>query len=166
MICIRLRLFAVTLAVAAVSAPCAAQYAWMNDNGVRQYSDQPPPATVPSSRILKQPRGMPEPDVDATAPPQESTPSAAAKPMTLAEQNAAFLKRRAEQAEKDKKAAELARISKENAMNCSRARGYREALKSGQRIGTTDKNGERSYLTDQQREQELHNVATVLAKCK
>ena len=33
----------------------AAQYVWLNDKGVKQYSDMPPPAAVPNQRILKSP---------------------------------------------------------------------------------------------------------------
>ncbi|MGV3653414.1 MAG: DUF4124 domain-containing protein, partial [Noviherbaspirillum sp.] len=43
------------LAAALLSGAAMAQYAWIGDDGVRQYSDRPPPASVPSHRILKAP---------------------------------------------------------------------------------------------------------------
>jgi len=158
----RLGSLAAVLAVAAIALPCSAQYAWTDQNGVRQYSDRPPPASVPSDRILDRRGGT-----SSSAKEAASTPTSASheKTPTLAERNAAFLKRRAEQAEKDKKAAEQARLDKENAKSCERARRYQQTLASGQRVATTASNGERAYLTDQQRSDELRDVARVLEKC-
>jgi hypothetical protein len=37
------------------SGPIAAQWAWKDDNGRTVYSDRPPPATVNTDRIVRQP---------------------------------------------------------------------------------------------------------------
>ncbi|MBS0307625.1 MAG: DUF4124 domain-containing protein, partial [Proteobacteria bacterium] len=46
------------LAVCGFTASAMAQYIWLDDKGVKQYSDTPPPASVPKKRILKE-GGMP-----------------------------------------------------------------------------------------------------------
>ena len=166
----RFRLAALVPAVliaAAASAPAFAQYAWLDDKGIRQYSDRPPPPSVPASRILKFSNEASEPASSPAPPPGETASAPAAKaPMTLAEKNAAFRKRQAEQAEQEKKAMQQEKTAAEKARNCERARAYRRTLASGQRIAVSGKNGERAYLNDQQRAQELQDVQRMLGECK
>lgn len=157
--------------IAALSFATAAlaQYVWVDDKGVKQFSDMPPPASVPKTRILRQPSGMQAASaVDKNAAsadaPAESVKSAA--PVTSAEKNTDFMKRRNEQAEKDKKAAEEAKRKTDNAQNCERARGYAQSLESGQRATRTDKNGERAFLSDEERAGDLQNTKRILADCK
>jgi type IV secretory pathway VirB10-like protein len=164
------------LTVAALSVLCTspayAQFIWVDEKGVRQYSDMPPPPSIPKKRILKEP-GSPSPSLSAapTEPAAEGTqPTAAAKdkdkgPMTIAEKNADFQKRRAEQAEKEKKAAEEAQRAADKARNCDQARAYHRALQSGDRIARTDKNGERYFLSDEQRAKETQDAKRVLDGC-
>lgn len=152
----------------AASAPALAQYVWINENGVKQYSDMAPPASVPASRILKAPGNTaPKPASEPTAPPAGATAPAAKKnePLTYAEQNADFQKRRMEQAEKEKKAEEEASKKAERAKNCERARSYQRALEDGQRIARTDKNGERVILDDKERAQEMQAAKKSLDQC-
>ena len=58
------------LMVAAASA--AAQFVWIDASGIRQYSDRPPPASIPKNKILKEPsvelrsNRPAEPDTSAT----------------------------------------------------------------------------------------------------
>lgn len=150
------------IAVTAVS-PAAAQYAWIDEKGIKQFSDKPPPPSVPASRILKQPGRTykPEAQEDTPAPTQPTKTE-----MTVAEKNAEFRKRRAEQAEKEKKAADEARMAAGKAKHCDSALAYKRALESGQRIAHTDASGERAYLTDQQREREMREVNQTLEDCK
>jgi len=138
-----------------------AQYVWLDEKGVKQFSDMPPPSSIPASRILKQPRGI----VSATAPAESHLPEVR-PPMTTAEKNADFRKRQAERAEKEKKSAEEARVASEKAKNCERTQEYHRALESGERISRTDKNGERSFLSDEQRAKELKESRRVLEECK
>lgn len=149
--------------LAAFAVPAIAQYVWLDEKGVKQYSDMPPPASVPDKRILKQP-GTPAP-----ANPSDQPDTADAVPPktapTLAEQNAAFRKRQQEAAEKEKKTAEHSRLAAEKAKNCDRARGYLRSLESGERIAHTDRNGERVFLSDEQRSAEMHDARQALANC-
>lgn len=172
----------VALLLAACSCGAAAQYVWIDPSGTRQYSDQPPPASIPKSKILKQPgtelrtpAAAAAAEADAASakvptkdPALDGSADAAKQkgPVTTADRNAEFVKRRAEQAEKDKKAAEAASLAAEKARNCERARNYYRSLSSGERIASTDRNGEKVYLSDEKREQDLRETSQVLAGCK
>ena len=149
-----LRLVACAL-LATASGGAMAQYVWLDDKGVKQYSDMPPPAGTPANRVLK----------SAGARPPATAPEAAAGP-SVAERNAAFEKRRIEQAERDKKESEQARQAADMARNCEQARAYSRLLASGERIARMDRNGERSYLSDQDRAQEAETARRALEACR
>lgn len=162
---------AAVLSTLSFSSVAYAQYIWLNEKGVKQYSDMPPPASVPKKRILKEPGSHASSQATVPAEPAvQGTPvDAEAKdnaPMTTAEKNADFQKRRAEQAEKEKKAAEEAQRAADKAKNCERARAYQRALQSGVRVSRTDKNGERSFLNDEQRAKEAQDAQRALDECK
>ncbi len=158
------RLAAAALA-AALPLAVSAQYVWIDEKGTKQFSDMPPPTSVPSNRILKQPGGTLAPRVSQDAAEEKPVSPVRAEP-TIAERNADFRKRKAEQAEKEKKAAEEAARAAEKTKNCDRAREYQRSLDSGERIARLDKNGERSYLSDEQRNQESRDNRRVLDDCK
>ena len=149
-----LRKLACMLAFAAL--PALAQHVWLDEKGVKQYSDQPPPAGTPASRILQTPGLRPAAPAAAPAP---SGP-------TLAERNADFEKRRIERTEREQKENEQAAMEKEKKSNCEQARAYGRALANGGRIARTDANGERSYLTDAQRAEETARVQRTLEQCR
>lgn len=142
-----------------------AQWIWIDDKGSKQFSDLPPPASVPKNKILKSPGKIaspPEAETNASA----SNTDKLQKPVTTASKNEDFLKRRAEQQEKEKKLAAEQQLNAEKAKNCDRARTYKQSLESGVRIANVDKNGERNYLDDAKRAQELADVNKALADCK
>jgi hypothetical protein len=159
-------------AAAALAFTCSsaafAQYIWLNEKGVKQYSDMPPPSEVPKNRILKQPGSG-----YSAAKPSESDstsqkPAAEEKtPMTLAEKNADFQKRKIEQAENDKKAAEQRQRAADKAKSCDQARDYQRTLDSGMRVSRTGKDGERQFLNDEQRAREAReNKRLIDEACK
>jgi hypothetical protein len=168
----RLRCVGTALLGLAFACPAYAQYVWLNDNGSRQYSDRPPPATVPQNRILKAPRGSalvptPAASADAGSPAMAATSKASQPPQSLAEKNAEFEKQRLSQAEKDKKTAEREKLAADRAKNCEQARNYQRTLQSGERIARTDKNGERYFISDDQRAREAAEVRQVVSSdCK
>jgi hypothetical protein len=155
------------------------QYVWLNEKGVKQYSDKPPPASVPDSRIIKpasrnagQQAGsaLASPAApaagDAPAKPADGVPQAGAKlAPTMAERNADFNKRRAQQAEADKKAADQQKLAQEKAANCERAASYKRNLESGARITRVGKNGEQAFISDEQRAQEIKETSKLLDGC-
>ena len=169
-----------------VSAVALAQYAWVDGHGVRQYSDQPPPKSIPKARILQQPAESLRSSATAQMPATATAPAAGATttdsatgaqagaaaaaasklPLTTADKNADFLKRQAEMAEKDKKQAEEARLAAAKARQCEQARSYARTLQSGERIAVAGKDGERAYLSDEKRVQESAEARRTLDGCR
>lgn len=168
---IRPFLLATLMSVSGIGT-AVAQHVWLDDKGVKQYSDMPPPMSVPQSRILKAPGNVARtPAVSPSAAPEADKPTASPDPagkgpMTTAERNADFLKRKAEREEKEKKAAEEVKLAAEKGRNCDRAKEYQRMLDSGQRIGTTESNGERGVMSDERRKQEAQETRRVLSDCK
>jgi len=134
------------LAVLALSLSAAAfgqAYKWRDADGRVRYGDVPPPG------------------VNATAlrpPPPGAAPSATKGPATAAEKEAEFRKRQLE-AQKEREKQELAAKDSADAReNCARAQENVRMIESGQRISRTDAKGERYYIDDEQRAQELANA--------
>jgi len=149
-----------------ISATAFAQtpYVWIDEKGNKQFSDQPPPASVPKSKILKYSGRTVDaqdslPDIDGDAS------KTAKQPETLADKELAYKKRHDEAALKDKKAETDAKNAAIKADNCKRASEYKAALDSGQRVSQTDANGNRSFLSDDARAQQLNDVNQKLSDC-
>ena len=154
------------------AAASHAQYVWLDEKGTKQFSDLPPPVSTPKNKILKTPFKSLAP---ATSPRDSNEEPASSvilaneklqKPVTTASKNEDFMKRKMEQEEKDKKMASEKQAASEKAKNCERAHSYQQSLEAGARISTTDKNGERNFLTDAQRTQEAADVKRALIDCK
>ena len=160
------RTILVLLSTIFISASAWAQYAWVDEHGNKQFSDTPPPASVPKNRILKSKNVMENTtDNSDSASSGKSTDAPQQKPDSIAARNEDYNKRQTEQAEKDKKAAEAKQAASNKAKNCERARSYQNMLESGARIMTNDKNGERGYMTDEQRARELADAKKAGADC-
>ena len=168
-----------------------AQYVWVDDKGVKQFSDRPPPPSVPAGKVLKAPgqayksraetaAGVdemlnpkkPEPasaaaaaSAPAASAPAASAPDAKKGPLTTAEQNAEFKKRQLAKAEAEKKAEAKAEEQRVKAENCEIARAHKAQLDSGERITERDKDGERTFVTDAQRAERQEKARKALAAC-
>lgn len=155
----------------ACCALAQAQWEWKDASGGRHLSDQPPPPSVPASRILKAPRGQ-MPDLRrelAQQPAAQAEPATAASkaPPSAAQRNADFERRRAEAAQEAQKAALEARNKAAEAAACDSARANLRVLESGIRIATADRNGEQTFLDDTQKaEQMRRNRDTLATRCK
>lgn len=157
----------------AASSLAAAQYMWIDEKGVKQLSDRPPPPNVPEKRILKAPG---KPLFNPNAPAGQETPPAdaavaseapaAKRAPTIAERNADFNKRKTEAAAAEKKAVDEAQRNADVAANCDAARKNQLALDQGIRMSSYDKSGERSVMGDQEREEMRKKTQKVLAGCK
>lgn len=168
---IRLKQFFIAtaaLCMLTIGSAALAQYVWLDEKGTKQYSDLPPPTSVPAKRILKMPGNfsLPSADTSAAAADSKDAQNKDKAPPTLAEQNAAFKKRQDEQAAKDKKAADSAKDAADKAKNCENARAFQRTLDSGQRLAQTDKNGQRAVFDDSQRAQASRDNKQVLDGCK
>jgi hypothetical protein len=144
------------------------QYMWIDEKGLKQFSDRPPPPSIPLKNILKAPHGVP-----TAASIADETPAApateAAKPKappTLADRDADFRKRAKEQAEREQKDKNDARIKAEQADNCESARAARRSIDAGERIVVRDKNGERRFMDDAERAREGAKADKIAAACR
>lgn len=160
----RITRLALASALIACTSLAQAQWMWVNDKGIKQLSDQPPPPGTPVKRILKAPRGAALADLrkEAAAAPaaegEEAQASEAKAPKpapTLAERNADFNKRQKEAAEKAAKAAEDAKRESEKKKYCAEAKKNVDLLESGERISDTDAKGERTFLSDEARARKI-----------
>lgn len=159
-----------------ITSSCAmsalAQYVWLDEQGHKQYSDMPPPASVPTSKILKgkgsaSPAPAPAGGEQQAADDQSADKAKPAnKPATLADKEADYQKRKLEQEKKNKEAADKEKAAAEKQKNCERARAYNKALESGQRINHINAAGERSYISDEERARETEESRRLLEKCQ
>lgn len=160
-----LKRLATVLALSCCASAAFAQYVWLDGKGVKQYSDVPPPASVPNSKILKSPgmtlRTAPEQASESTGKDSDTT-----RPQTITEKNADFQKRRMQQAEKDKESEQKAKQAADKKNGCDRATAYNRVLESGQRVSRMDQSGERAYLTDEERAQEIRENKRTLDDCR
>lgn len=126
-------------------------YQWKDENGKTVLSDKPPVGHA--NNLSKK--------VDSSAPEQGG------KQKTLAERDMEFRKRQKdsqEAAEKTKKKDAESAVTKEN---CETARRQIQTLESGERIARHDDKGERYFLEDDQREQEIAKIRNFLqSSCK
>jgi type IV secretory pathway VirB10-like protein len=149
-----------------------AQYVWVDDKGVRHFSDQPPPASTPASKILKAP-GKPSVSELLQEKPAEPAPEKAAAASsqqahqpTLAERDAQYRKREQERARSEAKEAEEARHKKAQAENCDSARRYKALLDTGIRVADADEHGERRFISDEERAQRVAKANKVIEGCR
>lgn len=150
----------------ALSTPLAmAQWQWVDGNGRKVFSDQPPPSDIPPQQILKQPSARiitPESaasTTDAAAPTQAkaSTPAAAQDP----ELQKIMAQKKADEAAKKK--AEEERVAKLKAQNCQLAKTTQSTLDSGRPMTQTDTKGERTFLDQKQRDAESKRMREVMS---
>ncbi|MFT5531866.1 MAG: hypothetical protein ACI8WM_003638 [Burkholderiaceae bacterium] len=148
-----------------LSSTASAQYVWLDAKGAKQFSDRPPPASVARKDILKEPATVLRTQLEEAAAASPVTTSVEAQ-LTTAERNADFRKRRMEQADKDKIAANEKADAADKTANCARARAYQRSLEDGMRISSTTKSGERYIMNDEQREVEIRNVRKMVSDCR
>lgn len=161
-----LKRLVVALAFSCCASAALAQYVWLDANGVKQYSDTPPPASVPNSKILKSPNSGYQAPAASSDDAAKTDDTAKKAPMTTAEKNADFTKRKMEQAEKDKQDAAKAQQAADKKKNCENANNYKRVLESGERISSMNQAGERTYMTDDERTQALQENKRALEGCK
>jgi hypothetical protein len=150
--------------------PAVAQYKWRDATGKIQYSDRPPPAGTPEKDVLSQPRAASQ-RAAAMAAAQASAAGAASAPeapsVKASDPELEARKRKEKEQQDAKRKAEEEKQAKDKQENCQRARGYQRSLEDGQRITRTNDKGEREFLDDQQRAQELERTKQGIAQnCK
>ncbi len=163
-----------TLLMGIAGALCAlavqgasAQWAWKDDAGHTVFSDQPPPNNIPASHIVKSPTGSSASSSMTAAPAPAADPNApdASKPKSLADQDLEFKKRLKDNADAAKKAQEAQAAADAKQQRCAQARTALNTINSGQRLATTDADGNRSYLDDSQRQAQAARAQQALEGC-
>jgi hypothetical protein len=159
----------VAAALMAFASLAQAQYMWIDEKGIKQFSDRAPPSSVPPKNILKVPRGV----ETAVLVPTEAAVAAPAAPVakpksapTVADRNADYNKRQKEKAALEEKEKTERESKAAQAERCESLRSNKRVIDSGERIGVQDKNGERGYMTEQQRAVEASKVDKALAACR
>jgi hypothetical protein len=171
-----LRLLGVLFSLLSFNA--VAQWAWVDSNGRKIFSDRGPPTDIPAKNIFKRPGpastvAAVQPAVVAAAADPSLQPSSApqdkasgAKPSgvdpVLAER-----KKKEEQALEAKRKAEQERVGRLKADNCERAKMAKRGLDSGARLARTNAKGEREIMDDAARATESQHIQSVIdADCK
>ena len=161
------------IAAMLVANPAHAQWMWKDDAGRLVVSDQPPPTTVPLSRIVKAPRqrgadvipAAPVKEGDAKEPGKDA--AKAEVPKTVADRDLEFKQRQKESAEAAKKAEAETAKAKALQENCTAVRGNLAGLQSGGRASRVNEKGEKSYIDDAQRQGEIAKAQSQIAQyCK
>ncbi|HVS25853.1 MAG TPA: DUF4124 domain-containing protein [Burkholderiales bacterium] len=130
-------------------------YKWVDSDGTVHYSDQPPPGAV-KEQSLSNKSGTP-PGSSGASGAGNAAPNAAG-PKTYIEQDAEFRKRQVEAEEKHAKEEKVLAEAKGRQQNCEHARSSLQSLQSGQRVVKYNEKGERVYLDDNERGQEIANA--------
>jgi hypothetical protein len=144
-----------------------AQYSWIGENGVRHFSDLPPPPGTPPHKILKAP-GRPALAASATsaAVPAPAMPAPPKTATTLAERDKAFQARIKLREEQEKKEAADAQLQRSIAANCQSARDAKAQAESGMRVARVDASGERRFMTDEEKAAQAAHANRILETCR
>jgi hypothetical protein len=168
----RARLLAAS-ALMAFASLAQAQYMWIDEKGIKQFSDRAPPPSIPLKNILKAPPGvLTAPPVlvpsDVAAAPAVAAPIAvkAKAAPTMADRNTDFNRRQKEKADFELQEKEERDVKLAKAEHCDALRLSKRTFESGERIGVQQKNGDRGYMTDEQRAIESAKIDKNLAGCK
>jgi hypothetical protein len=142
----------VLVLLATTSAYCEV-YKWIDPDGTVHYSDQLPPDAVQEQSL-----GIKSGTSGTEAPGTGKTAPKTAGPKTYIDEGAEFRKRQVEAEAKRAKEEKALAEAKEAQQNCERARSSLQSLQTGQRVTVYNEKGERAYLDDNAREQEIANT--------
>jgi hypothetical protein len=138
----------VIVAALAFSAAAAAQaYKWVDADGKVRYGDTPPPGV--KATPLRPPPGP------ISSPAPASPDAKKDKPLSP---EAAFRKRQMERDEAEQKAAKERDDAERKRSNCESAQSRLRLLQSGARVATVDAQGERVFISDEERARDLERT--------
>ena len=152
-------LLALVMALAC-SAAQAQAFRWVDKDGKVRYGDSPPPGV--KATPMKMPgSAAPAPAPGPAAKDAKGAAKAPADPAQAFNERQAKGKEDAAKAEKERVDAETRR------KNCERSQGFLKSLEAGQRISTTNSQGERAFLDDAGRQAQIEETRAEIAKnCK
>lgn len=174
-----MKLLRLTLLGLALAMPAAsfAQWQWLDKDGRKVFSDQPPPTDVPTKNILRQPGAKSHGtssvvETPAAAASAASAAQAAKSPASIPklsgkDKELEEKKKKADAAEAEKKKEREDEIAKARADSCDRAKRAKASFDSGIRITRMNDKGEQEYLDDNTRAAEAKRLEGIIAKdCK
>jgi hypothetical protein len=167
-----MKLLRLTLLGIALALPAAgfAQWQWIDKDGRKVFSDQPPPSDIPAKSILRQPGAGKSSWVapaEATSAPQAAKAAANAPKLSGKDKELEEKKKQADAAEAEKKKERDDEIAKARADSCERAKHAKATFDSGIRITRLNKQGEQEFLDDNARAAEYKRLEGVIAsECK
>jgi hypothetical protein len=150
----------ILLLALAFAGAAQAQYRWVDKDGKTRYGDTPPPG-VKATKM-----GAPASGRGPAPVPAAASKDAKKGPMTPAEKEQDYRNRQEEAKKEQEKAEKERKHEQDKSEDCARNREYVMTLESGQRIMRTRPDGERYYLEDAQREQELAEAKRLMKDCK
>ena len=141
-----LRVLICVMSLAFATGAAAQAYRWVDQDGKVRYGDTPPPGAKATPLKLPQGGGA------SVAPAAGDAAAKGAKkgPLSPAEQEKEFRKRQADAQKSAAKADQEQKDAQARTDNCNRAQAALRTLESGQRVMTTDAQGERYYLSDEE----------------
>jgi len=149
------------IALLCATSAHAQVYKCVEAGGGIVYSQNPCPANSKSATIN---RTVPVAPPASAGNAGKGAAAKAATPKTPAEEEQAFRKRQQEQQEAQKKAAEKTAEAKQKEDNCQRAREQLAQLEAGGRITRFNEKGEKSYLDDDQVNQEKARARSLVGQ--
>lgn len=160
-----LRLIALSLIGLCLCGSSWAQWKWRDAQGKLQFSDLPPPPSVPEKDILQKPPGLKPTIVIRTVGEtgKADAPAPAHPPASAAPDSKKEARRKEEQALAERQKLDEKRLNEARADNCRRARQQLKLLEDGVRITMPNDRGENIILDDKAREQELRHTRAVVA---
>ncbi len=154
--------YSLLAAIALLSASAIAQpYRWVDANGRVQYSDYPPAGTTNAQTVKSKIS-----TVTGTPGTSESA-SGKSAPLTPAEQEQGFRKRKVEAQEKAQKLAKDEETAKEKRDVCQSAQRNLAGMEATGRVTRTNDAGEREFLNDAEIAAEKERTRKIVANtCK
>ncbi len=169
-----MKLLRLTLLGLALALPAAgfAQWQWIDKDGRKVFSDQPPPPDVPAKNILRQPGPKTRASVSVETPAAAASAASAAQSAKSApgvpkisgkDKELEEKKKQADAAEAEKKREKEAEIVKARADSCDRAKRAKASFDSGIRITRMNNKGEQEFLDDAARAAETKRLEGIIA---
>jgi hypothetical protein len=155
------------LAGSVLTVPALAEWQWLDKDGRKVFSDQPPPLDIPQKNIIKESElkafsrsreaAVGTPALSASAPNAKiSIPKLSGKDKELE-----AMKKKSDMLDESKKQSEFEKFAKAKADNCERTKKAQASLNSGMRIATTNTKGEREYMDDAARSAETNRLQLI-----
>lgn len=161
-------LLAATLATFGTST--FAQWQWIDKDGRKVFSDRAPPTDIPEKSILKRPNSRFSTPVSPDAAAEAGTETApaplvpASSKATELDKELAAKKKQAQEAEAAKRKAAEEQFVKARVENCARAKQAKVTFESGVRIGRTNASGEKEYMDEATKAEELKRIQGMIAR--